>query len=37
MTFSERLLEIRTGFERPFWVANVTEIFERQYRQHQVA
>ena len=29
MTFSERLLEIRTGFERPFWVANITEIFER--------
>jgi len=29
LTFSERLLEIRTGFERPFWVANITEIFER--------
>ena len=29
MTFSERLEEIRTGFERPFWVANITEIFER--------
>ena len=29
MTFSERLQEIRTGFERPFWVANVSEIFER--------
>lgn len=29
MTFSERLQEIRDGFERPFWVANVTEIFER--------
>ena len=29
MTFSERLLEIRTGFERPFWVANISEIFER--------
>jgi dipeptide/tripeptide permease len=27
--FSERLREIRTGFERPFWVANITEIFER--------
>jgi len=26
---TERLYEIRTGFERPFWVANVTEIFER--------
>ena len=21
--------EIRTGFERPFWIANITEIFER--------
>ena len=21
--------EIRTGFERPFWVANISEIFER--------
>ena len=29
MTFSERLLEIRTGFERPFWVANISELFER--------
>ena len=29
MTFAERLQEIRTGFERPFWVANITEIFER--------
>ncbi len=29
MTFSERFEEIRTGFERPFWVANITEIFER--------
>jgi proton-dependent oligopeptide transporter, POT family len=29
MTFSQRLEEIRTGFERPFWVANITEIFER--------
>ncbi len=29
MNFSERLSEIRTGFERPFWVANITEIFER--------
>lgn len=24
-----RLSEIRGGFERPFWVANITEIFER--------
>lgn len=29
MSFSERLYEIRVGFERPFWVANVTELFER--------
>ncbi len=29
MSFSQRLEEIRTGFERPFWVANITEIFER--------
>jgi proton-dependent oligopeptide transporter, POT family len=27
--FSERLHEIRTGFERPFWVANLSELFER--------
>jgi proton-dependent oligopeptide transporter, POT family len=29
LTFSERFYEIRTGFERPFWIANITEIFER--------
>ena len=29
MTLSERFHEIRTGFERPFWVANISEIFER--------
>ena len=29
MSLSERLQEIRTGFERPFWVANISEIFER--------
>src|SRR5579859_8169218 len=29
LPFSERLREIRTGFERPFWVANISEIFER--------
>jgi len=29
LTFSERLREIRTGFERPFWVANISELFER--------
>ena len=29
LTFSERLREIREGFERPFWVANISELFER--------
>jgi proton-dependent oligopeptide transporter, POT family len=29
LTFSQRLQEIRTGFERPFWVANISELFER--------
>jgi dipeptide/tripeptide permease len=29
LTFSERLQEIRTGFDRPFWVANISELFER--------
>lgn len=29
MGFSERWQEVRTGFERPFWVANITEMFER--------
>src|ERR1700724_812849 len=29
LSFSDRFEEIRTGFERPFWVANITEIFER--------
>ncbi len=29
MSLSQRWTEIRTGFERPFWVANVTEMFER--------
>ncbi len=29
MTLSERFHEVRTGFERPFWVANISEIFER--------
>jgi proton-dependent oligopeptide transporter, POT family len=27
--FSQRLAEIRDGFARPFWVANITELFER--------
>jgi dipeptide/tripeptide permease len=26
---SSRLQEIRTGFARPFWVANISELFER--------
>ena len=29
MGFAQRLSDIRTGFDRPFWVANVTELFER--------
>jgi dipeptide/tripeptide permease len=29
LSFTERLREIKTGFERPFWVANLTELFER--------
>lgn len=29
MSLYQRLGEIRTGFERPFWVANVSEVFER--------
>ncbi len=29
MGFSQRVQEIRTGFERAFWVANFTELFER--------
>ena len=29
MSFSERLRDVRTGFDRPFWVANMTELFER--------
>jgi len=29
LSFSERVREVRTGFERPFWVANITELFER--------
>ncbi len=29
MSFSQRFSEVRTGFERPFWVANITELFER--------
>jgi proton-dependent oligopeptide transporter, POT family len=29
LSFSERFQQIKTGFERPFWVANITELFER--------
>jgi dipeptide/tripeptide permease len=29
MSFGSRLEEIRDGFERPFWVANISELFER--------
>jgi proton-dependent oligopeptide transporter, POT family len=29
MGLAQRFEEVRTGFERPFWVANVSEIFER--------
>ena len=29
MGFNQRLAEVRTGFERSFWVANVSELFER--------
>jgi len=29
MPLPHRLTEIRDGFERPFWIANISEIFER--------
>jgi dipeptide/tripeptide permease len=29
MIFAQRWHDIRTGFERPFWVANISELFER--------
>src|SRR5882672_3502383 len=29
MSFAQRLQDVRTGFARPFWVANISEIFER--------
>jgi proton-dependent oligopeptide transporter, POT family len=29
MSFGQRLQEVREGFERPFWIANISEIFER--------
>jgi dipeptide/tripeptide permease len=29
LSFAKRFREIRDGFERPFWVANISELFER--------
>ena len=29
LSFNQRLQEIRAGFARPFWIANLTELFER--------
>jgi POT family proton-dependent oligopeptide transporter len=29
MSFARRWHDIRVGFERPFWVANISELFER--------
>src|SRR6516225_5399732 len=29
MSFNERFEDVRMGFERPFWVANISELFER--------
>ena len=29
MSFGQRVQEIRVGFERSFWIANLTELFER--------
>jgi dipeptide/tripeptide permease len=29
LSFSQRFQEIRTGFERSFWIANISELFER--------
>jgi proton-dependent oligopeptide transporter, POT family len=29
LSFSQRFEEVRSGFERPFWVANLSELFER--------
>jgi len=29
MSLSQTLADLRSGFERPFWVANISEIFER--------
>jgi proton-dependent oligopeptide transporter, POT family len=29
MSFSQRLQDVKSGFERAFWVANISELFER--------
>ncbi len=29
LSFSQRMQEVREGFQRAFWVANITELFER--------
>jgi POT family proton-dependent oligopeptide transporter len=29
LSFAQRWRDVRTGFERPFWVANISELFER--------
>lgn len=29
MSLAQRWRDVRTGFERPFWVANISELFER--------
>jgi proton-dependent oligopeptide transporter, POT family len=29
MSIAQRIQEVRTGFERSFWVANISEVFER--------
>jgi POT family proton-dependent oligopeptide transporter len=29
LSFAQRWHDIRTGFDRPFWVANISELFER--------
>jgi POT family proton-dependent oligopeptide transporter len=29
MSFPQRLEDVLTGFDRPFWIANISEIFER--------
>src|SRR5271167_2959497 len=29
LSFAQRWRDIRDGFERPFWVANISELFER--------